>query len=70
MKGISISAAQSLCNKSGNLTWKASEVRSTESLNLDTHVGIGCMGVVACREAVRCIDMLCDFQCIINGLGY
>lgn len=35
MKGISISAAKCLWNKSGNSTCKASEVRSAESLNLE-----------------------------------
>lgn len=55
MKGISISAAHSLSNKSGNLTWKASEIQSTESLNLDTLVegGSGVQGVVWGRSLHR-----------------
>lgn len=52
MKGISISAAQSLSNKSGNLTWKASEVQGTESFNLNTLVDIRCIERAVCEGAV------------------
>lgn len=71
MKGISISAAQSLCNKSGNLPWKASEVQGAELFNLDTFVDVRYRKGVVCEGAVCSMVMvLCVFPCIINGLGY
>lgn len=70
MKGVSTSAAQRLCYKSAHLTWKASEVQSAESLNLDALVGIGFRETVVCKGGLRCNHMvLCVFLCIINDLG-
>lgn len=61
MKGVSTSAAQSLYYKSAHLTWKASEVQSAESLNLDALVGIGFREAVVCRGASAAIIWCCVF---------